>query len=198
MISLQLSRTAAALRRQPALASSLARPAADSLLPGRQSQRPFGGEAGGDCGDDGGKLYTDGFVKMLAMNRGITPTAAREALDGVVDCITEVTATGRTVSIAKFGKFEPVVQKARSSQINPQDPRGARLHVPEKRRVKFRPYKHFSGVMEGTIEHKRRSGKERGLPEEEREAEGVRAAQGAGDAGRGEACSQDLVSGRVW
>ena len=64
------------------------------------------------------------------------------------------------MSIAKFGKFEPVVQKARQSQTDPQNPGGARLQVPEKRRVKFRPYAHLSGVVEGTTEHKKRSGKE--------------------------------------
>jgi len=64
------------------------------------------------------------------------------------------------VRIPKFGRFDTVVRKARNSQTNPQDPKGPKLYVPEKRRVKFRPFTHFSGVVEGTIEHKRRSGKQ--------------------------------------
>ena len=54
--------------------------------------------------------------------------------------------------IPKFGKFETVIHKARNSQTNPQDPKGPKLYVPEKRRVKFRPFTHFSGVVEGTID----------------------------------------------
>lgn len=72
----------------------------------------------------------------------------------------KATASGETVSIAGFGKFEPVIQKANQNQTNPQDPKGPKLQIPEKRRVKFRPYKHLAGVVEGTEEHKRRSGKD--------------------------------------
>lgn len=72
----------------------------------------------------------------------------------------KATASGETVSIAGFGKFEPVIQKANPNQTNPQDPKGPKLQIPEKRRVKFRPYKHLAGVVEGTEEHKRRSGKD--------------------------------------
>ena len=90
--ALHLSRTASALRRHPALASSLARhpagPAASILpgLPGRQSQRPFGDEAG----DDSGKLKADDLVRKIAADRDISLKAAKDFLDSVVDIITEV------------------------------------------------------------------------------------------------------------
>mmetsp|Transcript_9192 Transcript_9192/g.19760 ORF Transcript_9192/g.19760 Transcript_9192/m.19760 type:complete len:164 (-) Transcript_9192:8-499(-) len=159
--AIQLSRTAAALRRQTsAVAPPLARPPAApaaSFPPGRQTQRPFGDSAG-DGG--GGKIGTSDLAKRVAMDRGITLTASREIIYSVVDCITEATASGETVSIAGFGKFEPVIQKANQNQTNPQDPKGPKLQIPEKRRVKFRPYKHLAGVVEGTEEHKRRSGKD--------------------------------------
>ena len=92
--ALQLSRTAAALRRPPAVTSSLARPHAAPAAaspPGRQSQRPYGDSAGA-VGDEGGggRLSTTDLAKRVAMDRGITLSAARGLVDSVVDCITEV------------------------------------------------------------------------------------------------------------
>lgn len=89
--AIQLSRTAAALRRQTsAVAPPLVRPPAApaaSFPPGRQTQRPFGDSAG-DGG--GGKIGTSDLAKRVAMDRGITLTASREIIYSVVDCITEV------------------------------------------------------------------------------------------------------------
>ena len=101
--ALHLSRTASALRRHPALASSLARhpagPAA-SILPGRQSQRPFGDEAG----DDSGKLKADDLVRKIAADRDISLKAAKDFLDSVVDIITEVRGGGGLASVCVFAK----------------------------------------------------------------------------------------------
>ena len=82
-------------------------------------------------------MNKDLLVKAVAEATEKTQKEVREVVDATFEVIANAMAEGETVSISKFGKFEPALRPERET-INPQDPKGAKILVPEKHVPKFK------------------------------------------------------------
>lgn len=78
------------------------------------------------------------LARHVAEKAGITQAAAGKALDAVIEAIGERASAGDTVRLTGFGSFQIKAHKARTAR-NPRT--GEEVHVPESRRLHFKPSK---------------------------------------------------------
>ncbi|MBB5081287.1 HU family DNA-binding protein [Nonomuraea endophytica] len=84
------------------------------------------------------------LVEAVAAEAGLTKSSAAEAVNAVLDVITNTVATGEKVSITGFGSFEQVHKPARAAR-NPST--GAEVEVAESWAPKFRPGSDFKELV---------------------------------------------------
>lgn len=77
------------------------------------------------------------LVKLVAEATERTQVDAKEVVDATFEAIANALAEGDQVSITNFGKFSTSVRAAREA-VNPQDPTGAKIQVPETTVPKFK------------------------------------------------------------
>lgn len=66
----------------------------------------------------------------------LTRSGVYEILKGTFDVISQAVAAGESVTVPKFGKFEPVIRDKRKGR-NPKT--GETIDIPERMSPKFRP-----------------------------------------------------------
>ena len=76
----------------------------------------------------------------VATALGVSNTKGAEAVNAVLDQISDTVAKGKAVNISGFGKFEPVQSKARIGR-NPKT--GQEIPIPPRVMIKFRPGKNL-------------------------------------------------------
>lgn len=74
------------------------------------------------------------LIDRMAADADITKTAAGDALDAMLDGVTEALKQGDKVTLVGFGTFSVSMRKARTGR-NPQT--GQTIHIPAKRVPKF-------------------------------------------------------------
>lgn len=75
------------------------------------------------------------FVKRVAERADLPASTATEAVQAVLDEISDALAAGEEVQFAGFGKFL-TSQRAARTGVNPQDP-SKKIEIPAKRVPKF-------------------------------------------------------------
>jgi len=96
------------------------------------------------------------FVERLSEATGFTKKDSKEALDSVIEIITEALKNNEEVLLTGFGKFETRSRKA-TERINPQT--GEKIQVPSKVVPAFKTGKNLKeGVGESLKAVKSRSG----------------------------------------
>src|SRR5215831_7818345 len=76
------------------------------------------------------------LVKKLAEQTGLSQAQVRDLLDKFLDGITDTLLLGGAIRLGKFGAFEVKMRRARTAR-NPRT--GAKLQVPPKAVVAFKP-----------------------------------------------------------
>lgn len=84
------------------------------------------------------------LIKVIADAAGITKTEATNALNAVVDSITNSLKAGDKVTLVGFGTFSVVTRPARSGR-NPST--GATIQIPAKKQIKFKPGKEMDASV---------------------------------------------------
>lgn len=86
----------------------------------------------------------------LAELHGLTPNEGVERVDQVFDTIIRVLVAGeaRRIAVTGVGVFEEVIYKARQAWNLHTD---ARVNVPERRSMRFRPGKTFKAMLDGKV-----------------------------------------------
>jgi DNA-binding protein HU-beta len=75
------------------------------------------------------------FVTRIARRSGLSKREAAEAVDAVLETISEALRSGQEVSFTGFGKFS-VQSRAARTGVNPRNPRG-RVRISARRVPKF-------------------------------------------------------------
>ena len=83
------------------------------------------------------------IIDEIAKNHDLTVAQSGRILNTVLDTIVEGVADGKQVRLSKFGTFERFQTQARTGR-NPQN--GAPLHIPAKKRIRFKPYGSFKDM----------------------------------------------------
>lgn len=83
-------------------------------------------------------MNKSGLASAIADKTGVSVQQAEIMINACIATITEVLASGDSVTLVGFGVFEPVVRRGREGR-NPAT--GETLHIPEKSVPKFRPGK---------------------------------------------------------
>jgi len=80
----------------------------------------------------------DALARVVVEKSGLSVTAAKLAVDDVLDAIRERAEAGDTIRIAGFGSFSVKARPARTGR-NPAT--GEPIAIPETRRLHFKPFK---------------------------------------------------------
>lgn len=78
------------------------------------------------------------LVNAVAASTGLTKTESANAVDAVVDAITEAIKRGESVTLVGFGTFDVKERAARTGR-NPKT--GEAVEIPERRTPSFKPGK---------------------------------------------------------
>lgn len=78
------------------------------------------------------------LIDAIAEKTELTKHESKKALEATTNTITNALSDGEKVQITNFGNWETVTRKAREGR-NPQT--GKKIHIPEKKAVKFKPSK---------------------------------------------------------
>jgi DNA-binding protein HU-beta len=90
--------------------------------------------------EDVDSLTTTHLVKAVAETHELSQAESRRVVKTIFDTIMEGVAEKKVVRIGGFGSFYSATSKATTAR-NPRT--GEPISVPEKQRVKFRPYNEF-------------------------------------------------------
>ncbi|MEA1867733.1 MAG: HU family DNA-binding protein [Thermodesulfobacteriota bacterium] len=85
------------------------------------------------------------LVDRMAKSSGIFKTAADNALNGLIEAITDALNAGEKVTLVGFGTFSVTERKARTGR-NPRT--GKPMEIPAKKVVKFKPGTKLSESVE--------------------------------------------------
>mgnify|MGYP006290780771 CR=1 FL=1 len=94
------------------------------------------------------------FVDKLSEKTGFTKKDSREALDSVIDIVTDALVNNDEVLLTGFGKFETRPRKA-TERINPQTQE--KIKVPSKVVPAFKPGKNLKEDVKKNLETKETS-----------------------------------------
>jgi len=75
------------------------------------------------------------FIETVADKSGLSKKDANEALNAILETITEVLKNGKTVSFIGFGSFSTVKRAAREARVPLT---GKTVKIPERNAVKFK------------------------------------------------------------
>ena len=75
------------------------------------------------------------FIEAIADKSGLSKKDANEALNAILETITEVLKDGKTVSFIGFGSFSTVKRAAREARVPLT---GKTVKIPERNAVKFK------------------------------------------------------------
>lgn len=84
------------------------------------------------------------LVDSIAESAGIPKTAAKKALDSVIDAISNALAEGDSVGITGFGTFSTLERQKRMG-VNPAT--GKKMEIKAKRVAKFKPGKELKDLV---------------------------------------------------
>lgn len=79
---------------------------------------------------------------------GLTAMQAEKAVDVILETISQTLASGTTVTIKNFGRFEPR-RKSAVTRTNPRN--GEKIEIPEKTTAVFRPAPHLKRKLNGPV-----------------------------------------------
>jgi len=95
------------------------------------------------------KLTTKDLVQIVSESHDLSLAESRRIIDTIFDTIVDSLAKKKTVVVAHFGTFDTITTKPRVGR-NPQT--GETLLIPERQRVRFKPYKSFKASVAGPTE----------------------------------------------
>ncbi len=75
------------------------------------------------------------FIDTVASKAGLSKKDASEALNAILDTITDALKNGKTVSFIGFGSFSTVKRVAREARVPLT---GEKVKIPERNAVKFK------------------------------------------------------------
>jgi DNA-binding protein HU-beta len=90
-----------------------------------------------------GKTKTD-LVEDIAQETNLSKTKAKEAVDALLESLSQELSSGSKVTLTGFGTFQVKEQKAKRGR-NPQT--GEVMEIPAKNVVKFSPGKALRNIL---------------------------------------------------
>ena len=90
-----------------------------------------------------GKTKTD-LVEEVAQETNLTKTKARQAVDALLESLSNELSSGSKVTLTGFGTFQVKEQKSKKGR-NPQT--GQVMTIPAKNVVKFNPGKSLRNIL---------------------------------------------------
>lgn len=84
------------------------------------------------------------FIELVAKNMNTTKINAHAAINGVIESIQEVVASGERLQLVGFGTFETTEISAHEGH-NPAT--GEKVNIPARKQVKFKAGKLFKEVV---------------------------------------------------